>query len=93
MSEIEKVNLMISETEVKTLLKNEIANKIDVSAESIDETAHLADLGIDSLQALQLLVLLERSYGITLNDEDLQYFRDINTLSSLVHSRIQEAAA
>jgi acyl carrier protein len=83
---------MISETEVKTLLKNEIANKIDVSAESIDETAHLADLGIDSLQALQLLVLLERSYGITLNDEDLQYFRDINTLSSLVHSRIQEAA-
>jgi len=84
---------MISETEVKTLLKNEIANKIDVPAESIDETAHLADLGIDSLQALQLLVLLERSYGITLNDEDLQYFRDINTLSSLVHSRIQEAAA
>ena len=83
---------MINETEVKTLLKNEIANKIDVSADSIDETAHLADLGIDSLQALQLLVLLERSYGITLNDEDLQYFRDINTLSSLVHSRIQEAA-
>jgi acyl carrier protein len=84
---------MISETEVKTLLKNEIANKIDVAPESIDETAHLADLGIDSLQALQLLVLLERSYGITLNDEDLQYFRDINTLASLVHSRIQEAAA
>ena len=84
---------MISETEVKTLLKNEIANKTELPVESIDEEAHLADLGIDSLQALQLLVLLERSYGITLNDEDLQHFRNINTLSSLVASRIQGAAA
>jgi len=84
---------MISEFEVKSLLKNEIASKIDLPADSIDESTHLADLGIDSLQALQLLVVLEQSFGIALNDDDLQYFRDINTLGNLVASRIQERAA
>jgi acyl carrier protein len=84
---------MVTELEIKNLLKNEIASKMDLAADSIDENAHLADLGIDSLQALQLLVLLERSFGIALNDDDLQYFRDIKTLVSLVSSRIQEAAA
>jgi acyl carrier protein len=84
---------MVTEFEIKNLLKNEIASKMDLPADSIDENAHLADLGIDSLQALQLLVLLERSFGIALNDDDLQYFRDIKTLVSLVSSRIQEAAA
>ena len=84
---------MVSEFEVKNLLKNEIANKMDLPADSIDENAHLADLGIDSLQALQLLVVLERSFGIALNDDDLQYSRDITTLGKLVASRIQEAAA
>ena len=84
---------MVSEFEVKNLLKNEIASKMDLPADSIDENAHLADLGIDSLQALQLLVVLERSFGIALNDDDFQYFRDIKTLGNLVTSRIQEAAA
>jgi len=84
---------MVSEVEVKNLLKNEIANKMDLLADNIDENAHFADLGIDSLQALQLLVVLERSFGIALNDDDLQYFRDIKTLGHMVASRIQEAAA
>jgi acyl carrier protein len=83
---------MVSELEIKSLLKNEIASKIDLPADSIDENTHLADLGIDSLQALQLLVVLERSFGIALNDDDLQYFRDIKTLGNLVASRIQEGA-
>jgi acyl carrier protein len=84
---------MVTELEIKNLLKNEIASKMDLPVDGIDENAHLADLGIDSLQALQLLVLLERSFGIALNDDDLQYFRDIKTLVSLVSSRIQEATA
>jgi acyl carrier protein len=84
---------MVSELEVKNLLKNEISSRMDLPVDSIDENVHLADLGIDSLQALQLLVVLERSFGIALNDDDLQYFRDIKTLASLVASRVQEAAA
>lgn len=83
---------MATETEIKALLRSEISSKMDLPEDSIDDSMHLAELGVDSLQALQLLVLLERSFGIVLNDEDLQYFRDINTLSSLVASRVQQTA-
>lgn len=81
---------MVTEMEVRTLLKNEIAAKMEVEPESIDDNGHLADMGVDSLQALQLLVVLERSYGITLNDDDLQHFRNINSLVALVTSRAQQ---
>jgi acyl carrier protein len=84
---------MVTELEVRTLLKNEIASKADLPLESIDDNGHLADMGIDSLQALQLLVLLERSYGITLDDNDLQHFRNINSLVALVTSRVQAIPA
>jgi acyl carrier protein len=84
---------MINESEIKSFVRNEIARRTGLPADSIDENTHLADLGIDSLQALQLLVLLEKSFGITLNDDDLEYFRDIKTLGSLVASRVQSTAA
>ena len=81
---------MVNESELRTLLKQEISNHTEVPPESIDENAHLADLGIDSLQALQFLVLLERLYGITLNDEDLQHFRTVNKIVSLIGNKVTE---
>jgi len=83
---------MISEDSVRVLLKREIAVITDGKAETIDENAHLADIGVDSLQALQLLVLLEREYALTFEDVDLKHFRSINSVVSLVTSRLSAAA-
>lgn len=84
---------MTTETDIKTLLRSEIATRMDVPEDSIADDTHLADLGIDSLQALQILVLMERSFAITLTDEDLQHFRDIQSLANLVGQRMQQTAA
>ena len=83
----------MTEEDVVNLLKNEIAEKTDVDPSTIDETVHLADLGIDSLQALQLLVLLERECDLTFEDSDLQHFRSIRSVAALVASRMPAVVA
>lgn len=83
----------MTEQEVVTLLKKEIAEKTDVDPNTIDEKADLADLGIDSLQALQLLVLLERESGLTFEDSDLKHFKSIQSVAALVISRLPAVVA
>jgi acyl carrier protein len=79
--------------EVIEQLKCEVSERTGVPINSIDETAHLADLGVDSLQALQLLVMLERTYGIEIGEDDLQHFTSIQSVANLVARRWEAARA
>ncbi len=73
-------------------LKLEIKEKIiaalnleDVSAEDInDDDALFGDgLGLDSIDALELIVMLDKDYGIKLSDpkEGRNIFRSVNTMA------------
>jgi acyl carrier protein len=66
---------------------------IEVPEDSIDDSAHLAELGMDSLQALQLLVLIERSYDLQIGEQELQQFTSIGAVTDLVMSRLNLAKA
>lgn len=77
--------------EIIAQLKQEVSDRTETPVEDIDSTVHLADLGIDSLQALQLLVMLERTYQVQLGEDDLKYFTSLESVAALV-SRRREAA-
>jgi len=79
--------------EVTALLRSEVSRMIELPETSIDDSAHLADLGMDSLQALQLLVLIERTYGLQIGEEELQQFTSIGAVADLVLSSISVAKA
>jgi len=78
--------------EVTALLKSEVARMIELPEESIDDSVHLAELGMDSLQALQLLVLIERTYQLEIGEEELQCFTSINAIAEVVLSRMAVAS-
>ena len=84
---------MVTDVEIKEQLKKEVSNQAEIPVEDIDENVHLADLGIDSLQALQLLVMLERTFKVSIGDQELQRFTTITNISSLVLERIAQASA
>ena len=79
--------------EVSTLLRSEVARMIEVSEASIDDSAHLAELGMDSLQALQLLVLIERTYSLQIGEQELQQFTSIAAVADVVMSALNVAKA
>ena len=71
--------------EIKRMLL-ELLNK-----EDLDEKQELLSVGLDSLNVIKLIVMLEETFSIRLEDEDLQlkYFHSIDTLSNFVTSKLQ----
>ena len=71
--------------EIKRMLL-ELLNK-----EDLDEKQELLSVGLDSLNVIKLIVMLEETLSIRFEDEDLQlkYFHSIDTLSNFVTSKLQ----
>ncbi len=63
-------------------------NLEDVSYEDIDNEAPLfgEGLGLDSIDALELIVLLEKRYGIKLTDptQGKAIFKSVNTMAQYI---------
>lgn len=66
----------------------EVLNLEDISVEDInDDDALFADgLGLDSIDALELIVLLDKDYGIKLTDpkDGKAIFRSVETMAAYV---------
>lgn len=74
-------------------LKEEIIEALnleDVKPENIDESAPLfgtgTGLGLDSIDALELIVLMEKNYGIKLADADKSrsVFQSVNAMADYI---------
>ena len=66
----------------------EVLNLEDVQPEDIDNDAPLfgEGLGLDSIDALELIVMMEKVYGIKIKDPSAgkEIFKSINTMAAFV---------
>jgi len=66
----------------------EVLNLEDVKPENIDENAPLfgEGLGLDSIDALELIVLMEKEYGIKLNDpnQGKDILKSVKTMAEFI---------
>ncbi len=51
----------------------ETLNMTDVTPEDMDENAQLVggDLGIDSIDVLEMVVMIEKEYGVVINNKEI----------------------
>ena len=74
-------------TELKASIIEQL-NLEDMNVEDIenDEPLFGDGLGLDSIDALELIVLLEKDYGIKLNDpqQGKEIFNSINSMASFI---------
>lgn len=78
-------------SDLHTELKKSIIEQLnleDMEVSDIDNDEHLFGdgLGLDSIDALELIVLLEKDYGIKLNDpnQGREIFNSINTMADFI---------
>ncbi len=78
--------------ELLNKLKNEIIEVLNLEGmtpDDIDSDAPLFGdgLGLDSIDALELIVLLEKNYGIKLDDpgKGKTIFKSVRTLAEFIH--------
>ena len=66
----------------------EVLNLEDVQPEDIENDAPLfgEGLGLDSIDALELIVMMEKNYGIKIKDRSAgkEIFKSINTMAEFV---------
>lgn len=79
------------EQEVKELIIN-VLQLEDITPADIDSAAPLFvdGLGLDSIDALELGVALQKRYGITLSaeaDDTRQHFSSVNALAKLIETQ------
>lgn len=92
---------MLSEqAQLKTKLKELLIERLnfeEMSPEDIGDEEPLFGngLGLDSIDALEIVVMLESEFGIKIRNESSarEYFRSISSLADFVQERTAEANA
>lgn len=88
-------------TEAKDALAAELAKKLvetlglDMAPESVDPGAPLigAGLGIDSIDTLELVVMIERDYGVKIDNRaaGVEAFASLDALANYIRQRRKTA--
>ena len=87
----QKMELSNIKKKLKELLVDNLSLE-DINPEDIkdDEILFGEGLGLDSLDAVEIVVLLQRNYGLEINDmnEGKKVFHSIDTLANYVYENI-----
>ena len=67
-------------------VKQEIADKLEINVEVVDERASLDDLGADELDQLEILMAIENEFEIDIDDEVFNNCNTVGAICALVES-------
>jgi len=88
------VNLMeklLKELQIKIV---EVLNLVDVQPEDIKEDDQLVggNLGIDSIDVLEMVIMIEKDYGLKIDNRELgaKVFVTLKTLARYIHENSPE---
>ncbi len=87
------MNERIEELKVKLI---ELLNLNDVTPEDFDANARLVggDLGIDSIDVLEMVVMVEKDYGVVINSQEVgeKVFASLTSLADFIQAHSPEKA-
>jgi acyl carrier protein len=90
------LDIAATRSELTERLKKVLIEKLMLQVEpneiSEDSTLFGLGLGLDSVDALEIVVAVEQEFGVTITDEDMQAFRSLNTIIDFIIDHQQEAA-
>jgi acyl carrier protein len=87
------MNTLIEELKVKLI---EILNLVDVKPEDFDENSQLVggELGIDSIDVLEMVVMVEKDYGVLINSQEVgqKIFASLASLAEYIQENSSESS-
>ncbi len=88
------MNELIEELKEKLI---DILSLQDMKPQDLDENAQLVggDLGIDSIDVLEMVVMVEKDYGIVINNQEVgqKVFASLSNLAEYIEKNRQETSS
>jgi len=88
---VDRMEKLIKELQVKIV---EVLNLIDVQPENIGTDDRLVggNLGLDSIDVLEMVIMIEKDYGIKIDNRELgvKVFATLGTLAEYIHKSSPE---
>ena len=70
-------------------LRHLVADVLDVEVEDVTDEAHFVqDLEVDSLMALEVMVVLERKYSVKLDESELKQVTSLDKAHALLLEKL-----
>jgi acyl carrier protein len=81
----------MTRTEIEEIVKNFLIEDIEVAIEVIKPDARLKDdLGIDSLDFVDIVVIIERNFGFKIKPEEMQGVTTLSQFCDYIESKVGE---
>ena len=81
----------MTDQQIKDKIKEVLAEEFEVDAETITPEGQLKEvLGLDSLDLVDVVVLVEQNFGITLKGPDFVGIRTFNDFDNLIIGKIRQ---
>jgi acyl carrier protein len=75
----------------KEELRATVAGALDTEVSDVtDEANFVDDLGVDSLMALEVVVVLEKKYGVRLQESELKRISTLNNAFDVMSTKLQD---
>lgn len=69
-------------------LKNLIASQLDIDVNDVNEDSDLVqDLGADSLDVVQMLILLEKEFGVEFEEDEIKNIKTVGDVEKFIGSK------
>jgi acyl carrier protein len=79
----------MTRAEIEKTVKNFLIEDIEVEEEIIKPDAHLKnDLGIDSLDFVDIVVIVERNFGFKIKPEEMQGVTTLSQFCDYIESKV-----
>ncbi|ADI09876.1 MULTISPECIES: acyl carrier protein [Streptomyces] len=68
-----------------------VADVLDVEEEEVtDDADFVAELGVDSLMALEVMVVLEKKYSVKLQEQEMKEITCLSNVYDLLASKLEK---
>ena len=75
-------------------VKELLASQLEMDAEKISEdTDIINDLGADSLDVVEMIMMLEEEFGIVITDESIYSYKTVGEIASFIDKMVEESNA
>jgi acyl carrier protein len=77
--------------DIKAKIKEVLSNLLKVKIEELKDASTLLDsIGVDSTEMVELVIALEKSFGIKLNVKEITKNSTINEISNNIQSKLNK---